>query len=271
MDKCIKNIKIKVHKMFTVNISILILLYAGTGFAAHPLISDDAATLGKGNMQLELNGTVGTDKNTANGSITKTVSKQIATAFGVGITDKIDVSGGIARPWGSGDIDGTSFDDPGSADFSLTIKWQAYEHEGLSVAIKPLFGYSYKVGASDDHTVSYGTALILSKELEPFSVHLNTDYIYFRDNLAEVRENNRNGIWSICLGTTFEMVKNLKLVTDFGIATNRDKTSSNMPVFGLIGAIYTFNKSVDLSVGFKAGLTKPEEDLAGTFGLTFKL
>lgn len=43
-----------------------------------------------------------------------------------------------------------------------------------------------------------------------------------------------------------------------------------MPAFGLVGAIYSLNKSVDLSAGLKVGLTKPEDDLTGTFGLTYK-
>lgn len=132
----------------------LLLLSAGTSFAAHPLVSDDAGTLGKGNMQVELIGEIGTDKETAGGSTTKTSGKQVATSFGVGLADKIDLTVGFARPWGSGDIDGATFKDAGSADFSLAIKWQVYENEGFSVAVKPQLGYSYAVGVSDDNTTS---------------------------------------------------------------------------------------------------------------------
>lgn len=250
--------------------TLLLTLSAGTCFAAHPLISDDAGTLGKGNMQVELNGELGTDKETSGGSTTKTTGKQAAASFGIGVTDKIDVSLGVTRPWGDGDVDGVSFTDAGSADFSLAMKWQIYEREGLAVAVKPQLGYSYAVGASADHTVSYGAALVVSKEFEPFAVHLNIGYTYNDYNMAEVRDATRSSLMSYSLAGTCEVVKDLKLVADVGAATNSDKASSDMPVFGLGGMIYSPNKSLDLSAGLKAGLTKPETDLTGLLGVTLK-
>lgn len=248
----------------------LSLLSAGTSFAAHPLISDDAGTLGKGSMQVELNGEISSDKEKSDGATTKTTGKQLATSFGVGVTDKIDLSIGFARPWESGDIDGATFSDAGSADFSLALKWQVYEHEGFSVAVKPQLGYSYSIGASDDYTVSYGTTLVLSKEFEPFALHLNAGYIYQNYNLAESKGTRRSSVWNVCLGATYEVIKNLKLVADAGAATNEDKASNDMPVFGLAGAVYSVSKAVDISAGLKVGLTKPEADLTGTIGATFK-
>lgn len=248
----------------------LLLLSAGTSFAAHPLISDDAGTLGKGNMQVELNTEIGTDKETAGGSTTKTTGKQVATSFGIGVSDKIDVTVGVTRPWGDGDIDGASFNDAGSADFSLAIKWQVYEQERLSIAVKPQLGYSYAVGAPDDHTVSYGAALVVSKECEPFAVHLNIGYTYNDYNRAEVRDASRSSSMSYSLAGTYEVIKNLKLVADIGAATNEDKASNDMQVFGLGGIMYSLSKNADLSTGLKVGLTKPEADLTGLVGVTLK-
>ena len=251
-------------------VTTLLLLSAGTSFAAHPLISDDAGTLGKGNMQVELNGDISSDKETAGGSTTKTAGKQLAATFGIGVTDKIDVTGGFTRPWGSGDVDGAIFNDTGSADFSLSMKWQVYEHEGFSVAVKPQLGYSYAVGTTDDYAVSYGAALVVSKEFEPFAVHLNAGYAYNNYNLTAVKDASRSSILNVSVAGTYEVIKNLKMVADVGAATNGDKESNIMPVFGLVGVIYSLNKNVDLSAGIKVGLTKPEDDLTGTFGATFK-
>ncbi len=249
----------------------ILLLSAGTSFAAHPLVSDDAGTLGKGTVQFELNSDISTDKETANNSTTKTSGVQIATAVGVGVTDKLDLSFGITRPWSSGDIDGTAFNSAGSVDFNFAVKWQVYEHKGFSIAIKPQLGYSSTVNVpEDDHTASYGTALIFSKEFEPLAVHLNIGYTYRDYNLASVRDANRSSIWNFSLATTYEVIKNLKLAADFGAATNRDKAVNEMPFFGLVGAIYSVNKNIDLSGGVKVGLTKPETDLTGTFGVTVK-
>lgn len=250
----------------------LLLLTAGTSFAAHPLVSDDAGTLGKGTIQVELNGDFGSDKESRERTTSKYKSSQVAATVGIGVTDKIDVTFGYTRPWGDGDVDGTPFKDVGSSDFSLSMKWQVYEHEGFSIAVKPQIGYSYAVGVPEnDYTMSYGTALIFTKEIEPFAFHLNVGYTYNDYNLAAVRDANRNSIWNFSLGTTYDVVKEkLKAVVDFGATTNEDKTVSEMPVFGLAGLIYSVNKNVDLSAGIKVGLTEPENDLTGTFGATLK-
>lgn len=250
---------------------ILTLLSAGTSFASHPLIGDDAGTLGKGTVQVELNGDVNYDKETGNTLTIKTTGAQLATTVGVGVTDKIDATFGLARPWGSGDTEGTYFNNAGSTDFSLNMKWQFYEEEGFSIALKPQLGYSYSVGITNDYSVSYCATLVLSKEVEPFAFHVNVGYTYNDHNLIEVRDAYRSNIWNFSLATTYEVIKDLKLVADFGAATNEDKTTCEMPVFGLGGLIYTVNKNLELSLGFKAGLTKPETDLTGTFGITLKL
>lgn len=249
----------------------LIMFSAGTSLAAHPLVSDDAGALGKGAVQVELNGDISTDKETSNNSTTKTSGAQMATTLGVGVTDKLDLSFGIARPWSSGNIDGTSFNNAGSIDFNFAVKWQIYEHEGFGIAVKPQLGYSSAVNVpEDDHTVSYGAALIFSREFEPFAVHLNAGYTYNDHNLTAARDASRSSIWNFSLAATCEIIKHLKLATDFGVATNEDKAVNDMPVFGLIGAMYSINRNVDLSGGVKVGLTKPETDLSGTFGVTVK-
>lgn len=258
-------------KRLIVKLCALIMFTAGTSYAAHPMITDDAGTLGKGTVQIELNGDVGSDKETNAGQATKYNSSQIATTAGIGVTDKIDVTFGYTRPWGDGDVDGASFKDNGSSDFSLSMKWQVYEHEGFSGAVKPQIGYSYALGVSEnDYTMSYGLNLILTKEFEPFAVHCNVGYTYNDYNLAVVRDASRNSIWNFSLAGTYEVIKDLKAVADFGAATDQDKTVNDMLVYGLAGFIYSVNKNVDLSAGIKVGLTKPETDLTGTFGVTLR-
>jgi len=100
----------------------VMVLSTGTCFAAHPLISDDAGVLGKGTIQGELNGDISYDKETVNGSSTKTNGAQLAATIGVGASDTLDLVFGLTRPWGSGRTDGVSFNDAGSTDFALTMK-----------------------------------------------------------------------------------------------------------------------------------------------------
>lgn len=251
---------------------VLSMATAGTSYATHPMITDDASTLGKGTVQIELNGDIGSDKNTNAGQTTNYNSSQIASTIGVGVTDKIDITLGYTRPWGSGDVNGSSFNDNGSNDFSLNMKWQFFEYEGYSFAIKPQIGYSYALGVPEnDYTISYGVNMILTKELEPFAVHCNVGYTYNDYNLTSVRDTNRNSIWNFSLAATYDVIKEkMKLVADFGSATNQDKASNTMLAYGLTGFIYSVNKNIDLSAGIKVGLTEPETDLTGTFGITMK-
>lgn len=265
-----KNAAKKVVKKAVI-VSTAIACMGTTVFAAHPLVSDDAGTLGKGNMQIELNGDISSDRETADGSTTKTFGKQLATSFGVGVTDKIDIAVGFARPWGNGNTDDIAFKDAGSADFSLTMKWQAWEHEGFSVAVKPQLGYSYAVGvAPHDHTTSYGATMILSKEIEALAFHLNAGYNRNQYDLEATRDASRSDIWSFSLATTYEVIKNLKLVADVGGATNENRADSTTQIFAVGGFIYAVNKNLDLSSGIKVGLSKPENDLTGTLGATIK-
>ncbi|HIJ80168.1 MAG TPA: transporter [Desulfuromonadales bacterium] len=252
--------------------TILFLMSADTGNATHPLISDDAGTLGKGTVQIELNGDIGTDRQTRDGSRVTYKSSQIASTAGVGLSDRLDLTFGVTRPWGSGSRDGVSFNDSGSTDFTLNMKWRLYEHEGVCVAVKPQLGYSYAVGARQpDFTISYGTTLIVSKEFEPFAFHLNAGYTFNAYNLSDTRDANRSSIWSVSLATTYDVIKErLKVATDFGAASSIDKAVRELPVFGLAGLIYSVNKNIDLSAGAKVGLTNAETDFTGTFGISYR-
>lgn len=260
----------RMHRTKLGLIATILLLSSRTTFAAHPLVSDDAGTLGKGNMQLELNGDISREKETDVGSTTHTRGKQLATAFGIGITDKLDLSAGFTRPWGNGDNDGIPFNNAGSADFSLNLKWQLYEQESLTVALKPQFDISYSVGSSDDNVTSYGGAIVFSKELEPFALHLNIGYTYNSYNLPDTRDASRNSILTSSLAGTYATSNRITLVADVGATSSEDKATDEAAVFGLLGAIYQLDKSIDLSAGIKFGLTKSEDDLSGTFGATFK-
>lgn len=245
---------------------------AAPALAAHPLVSDDAGTLGKGTSQIELNGQWSSDKETAEGTNSESKASQIVTTYGFGIAEKLDLTFGVVREWGETESNGLTENDPGSTDFSLSAKWQFYENSGFSLAIKPQLAYSYVVGGTNnDYTISYGTTLIATKEFEPFAVHLNVGYQY-NDYYSKAEwGNSRHNIWSVSLAGTYDVIKeSLKLVSDFGTATNQDKTTSELPVFALAGAIYSLNKNIDLSAGVKFGVTKPEPDFAATGGLTVK-
>jgi hypothetical protein len=251
--------------------ALLMAIFSGQAFAALPFITDDAGTLGRGTSQVELFYVGSTDKETIDGSTVKTDRNLPGATFGYGVAESLDLTLGVARSWGTVTVDGISSNDAGSADFLLNAKWQFHEEAGFRFAVKPLVGYSYHVGGtSDDHVTVYGGWLIATKEHEALAVSLNAGYLYKDYGSAAERDSSRSGIWILSALATYKVLEGLTLGLDVGASTNPDKASSGMPAYALGGAIYSPNKNVDLSLGLKFGITKPEPDLAGIAGITLR-
>ena len=249
----------------------LMSIIAGNAFGALPFITDDADAMGKGTSQVELWYARSTDKETVDGSVVKTERNQPGATFGYGVADPLDLTLGFARLWGKVTVDGAASNDNGSALFTFSAKWRIYETTGYRFAVKPLVGYSYLVGGTgDDHTVSFGGWFIATKENESLAVSLNVGYIHSDFGSASDRGASRSGVWIASALATYEVLKGLKLGCDVGASTNEDRTDSTIPAYALTGAIYTLNGSVDLSLGLKFGITKPEPDFSGIAGVTIK-
>jgi len=240
-------------------------------FAALPFITDDAGTLGKGVTQVELWYVGNTDKETVSGSSVKTEQNLPGATLGHGVAEKVDLTVGLARVWGDTTVDGVSSSDAGSAFFTLSAKWRFFENAGVSFALKPLVGYSYLVGGTgSDYATSFGGWLIVTKEHEALAVSLNAGYLFNDYGSAAERDASRSGIWQLSALATYEVLAGLKLGLDVGAFTNPDKASSEMKAYAMGGAIYSPNRNVDLSLGFKFGITKPEPDFAGIAGVTLR-
>jgi hypothetical protein len=250
---------------------LLIAMMPGNTSAALPFITDDAGTLGRGTLQVELFYARSTDKETIGGSTVRTDKNLPGATLGYGVAETLDLTLGVARSWGTVTVDGISSNDSGNADFLLNAKWQFYEKSGVLFAAKPLVGYSYHVGgASDDHVTSYGGWIIVTKEREALAVSLNGGFFHNDYGSAAERESSRSEIWSLSALATCTVLDGLTLGLDLGASTNSDKASSEIPVYALGGAIYSLNKNVDLSLGLKFGITKPEPDFSGIAGVTIK-
>jgi hypothetical protein len=249
--------------------ALLMAIFTGEAFATLPFITDDAGTLGRGTSEVELLYAGSTDKETIGGSTVKTDRNISGATFGYGVAETLDLTLGFARTWGTVAVDGISSNDSGSADYLINAKWQFFEKDGSRFAVKPLVGYSRHVGGtSDDHVTSYGGWLIVTKEQKALAVSLNGGYFYKDYGSAAERDSSRSGIWILSALATYKVLEGLTLGLDVGASTNPDKVSSEVPVYALGGAIYSLNKNVDLSMGLKFGITKPEPDFVGTAGIT---
>jgi hypothetical protein len=254
--------------MFLILPILFLPLFSDSVFAAHPLITDDTGTQGKGKFLLEVNGEVNYDKESEAGVKSKTTGGDVGTILSYGIIDSVDIILGIPYQWFKVKEDGETISrEKGLSDISLELKWRFYEWEGWSFALKP--GVTLPSGNEKKDLgtgrVTYGTFFIITKEIEPLAFHLNLEYTRNGNKLDE-----RKDIWHISLASEWELLKDLKLVANIGLERNPDKTSNRPPAFILGGLIYSIVENFDIDIGIKGGLNKPETDLTILAGIAWR-
>lgn len=244
---------------------ILCVVFFSTGqtYAAHPLITDDSGTQGKGRYQLELNGEFGKDREEG----VKTETFDIKATISYGVTENIDLV--LTLPYQKIKIkeEDAKKSSEGLSDIGLELKWRFYEKDGLSLALKP--GLTLPTG-NEDNGLGTGKAtlslfFITTYEQHPWAVHFNAGYIR-NENIIDERKD----IWHLSLAGTFEVIENLKIVGNIGVERNTDKVSRTDPAFILAGLIYSLSKDLDIDMGVKAGLNEAETDYSLLAGLTWR-
>lgn len=232
-------------------------------YAAHPLITDDTGTQGKGRYQLEINGEYGSDKE--EGIKTRTLDFKAIMSYG--LSENIDLV--LTLPYQSIRIKGEDLRETseGISDTGLEAKWRFYEKDGLSFALKP--GLTLPSGNEDKDLgtgkVTLSLFFITTYEHSPWAVHLNAGYIRNENKIEE-----RKDIWHLSLAGTFEVIEDLKVVGNVGIERNADKESRTDPAFVIAGLIYSLSKDLDIDAGVKAGLNEAEIDYSILAGLTWR-
>jgi len=246
----------------------LLPLFSTSVFAAHPLITDDTGTQGKGRFQLEVNSEVNYDKESEAGVKTKTTGGEVATMLSYGITENVDVVLGIPYRWFKVKEDGEIISkEKGLSDISLELKWRFYERDGWSFALKP--GATFPTGNEKKDLgtgrVTYSIFSITTKEIEPLAFHLNLGYMRNENKFDE-----RKDVWHISLASELKLIKDLRLVTNIGMERNPDRTSHKHPAFILGGFIYSISENLNMDIGMNGGLNKPETDLTILAGIAWR-
>ena len=240
-----------------------ILFCSPSAYAAHPLITDDAGTMGAGKAQLELNGEYNHDKE--EGVTTKTT--QGNATFTYGLNESVDLVVGLPYLHVKTSDDATSTTENGFSDTALEVKWRFYEHDDLSLALKP--GVTLPTGDEDKGLgagkATYSLFFIASKEMDPWAFHLNLGYIRNENTLDEEKN-----LWHASIASTYALTENLKAVANLGIESNPEKLVDTDPAFLLGGLIYSVSDKLDLDCGLKYGLTGAETDYTVLAGLTWK-
>jgi predicted porin len=249
-------------------IFVALLLIACPSWAAHPLITDDTGTQGKGKFQLELNGQYDWDKEDEGGVSVKAIGGQAAATLSYGIVKNVDLVLSLPYLWEKEKENGVKvYDEHGIGDATFEVKWRLFEKDGFSVALKP--GISFPTGDDDKGlgTGKLGGHLLLigSKELGAWAFHANLGYIRNENDADEQKD-----IWHASLAATWEVIKNLKLAADVGVERNTDKDANDDPAYIIGGVIYSINENFDIDLGVKGGLSKSETDISALAGITFR-
>jgi hypothetical protein len=239
------------------------LLLPAISRAAHPLITEDTGTQGKGRFQLELT----TEHGYRDEDYAAEHERQYAATLSFGVRDNLDVIFTLpyqrVSPHAGDGIETHS----GISDMGVDVKWRFLENDRLSMALKP--GITFPTGDEaaglGSGKSAYSLFLVTTIEPEPWALHLHLGYLRHR-NVADERE----GIWHTSLGGWREFGKKLKIVGDIGANTNTDKTSDNETAFLILGVIYSHNPDFDLDAGIKRGLTNAETDYTLLGGVAFR-
>lgn len=230
--------------------------------AYHPLITDDTGTQGKGNFQFEFDVEYGHDKEAGLTSEETTV----ATTLTYGLLDNLDIVVGVPYVF-IREEDGETIEENGISDISLDAKYLFYEKTNFKVALKP--GITIPTGDEEkglgSGKVTGRVFLIIEKNLEPFTVYINTGYIRNENRIDE-----RKDLWHISVAGEYMIRESLKVALDTGIETNPDKSSKTHPAFLLGGIVYSVSEDFDLSAGIKTGLNNAETDIAILGGITIR-
>lgn len=248
---------------------------AGTALAGPPLATDDAGTVDPGKVEIELNGSYGYDKHTVDVSTTKTDTIDGEMKITTGLYKDLGIS--LAIPYlinARTDVDGDISTKNGIGDMTIEIKYRITELAGINFAIKPQLVIptgNYSKGLSEGHWHAGGT-LIATKEFADgkYAMHANVGYEHHNYRTMAIRDTTHGDLWSGSIAGEAEVTKGLFAVADFGLATNPDKTSNELPIYALTGLRYEINDHLDIDTGIKFGLTRPETDVTAVYGLVLK-
>jgi hypothetical protein len=273
----------KNYLTFAASFSSIVLFCTTPAFGAHPLITDDTTTQGKGKTLIEMSYQYESDND--DGIKSETSRPQIQLIYG--ILDPLDVI--VTVPYlfvrqTQGDI---TTNNDGVGDISLALKWRFYgeKEKGLQFAIKPSITLptgNEQMGLGSGQASagipfitnfdrqSYGITFLSSFEREEWITTLSLGYQNNQYGLQSDRDTYRQDMWLAGLSGQYEIIEKVWLVGEVVVQSNPYAASSTPPAFINGGVIYELTKSIDLDVGYKYGLNKPAADYAISGAVTVR-
>lgn len=234
------------------------LFFIGLGpsaHAAHPLVTDDSSTQGRGNSQIELNADWA--------RFADQTARVAAYTYSYGVTDALDLYGNLpvslASPSGKGDL-------------SFGAKWRFSQDERTSFAFKPeLFLATGNASKGlGNGSASLSLTLIASHTVGRWGFDGNVGLTANRYREPPFENARHVIVWRVSGALAYSLNAQWTLVGDTGVARNIEKAGTAHPAFILAGAIYSPRRNVDIDIGIKAGLTAAEVHRQAGAGLTLR-
>jgi len=237
---------------------------AVTARAAHPLLTEDTGTQGKGNSQLELTYDGFRDRLAG----VKVRGAQSAGVYSYGLAEPADLQLGL--PYLRLDED-----EPGARrrltsginDLSIDVKWRFFDHGEFSLGIKP--GITLPTGDANKFLgagrVTWGALLIASYEPGAVAFHSHVGYRNFNNTIGA-----KVPLWHVSAAMTWQIVERLKLVVDLSRDSNPVPGYYKPLVYVIGGAIWSPTKNLDLDIGYRYGASRPALDQGLLAGVTLR-
>lgn len=231
--------------------------------AAHPLLTEDTGTQGKGNSQLEL--TLDAFRDRLAGVDIR--GAQAAALYSYGVADPVDFQVGLPYLRVKENEGDRRTLLSGINDLTIDVKWRFFERGGLSLGVKP--GISLPTGDEKKFLgagrVTWGALLIGSYETGQLAFHSHVGYREYR-NVVELK----TSLWHVSVAATWQVVDSVKLVADLSRDTNPVPGYSTPLDYVIAGAIWTPVKSLDLDIGYRHGASGPALDHGLLAGVTLR-
>lgn len=242
--------------------AVLVIFFPGLAFAAHPLITDDAGTQGKGKFQVEM--TFEHQRETGEGATEW--ADEFKTTITYGAFENIDLVVGIPVDKITADS-GVRSSAAGLSDISLEVKWRFFESEGLSLALKPGISIPSGDSARGLGAGELGPSMffIATKELDPFAFHVNIGYARNSNEIGE-----KEDIWHTSAAAEYKALNWLRLVANAGAEGSREQGTDTPEAFILGGFIFSVADNLDLDVGAKGIYTDSSDGYSILGGITYK-
>lgn len=245
-----------------------IALFPAVAWPAHPLITDDTGTQGRGRYELELNGQYDRDKELVDGASVKAATWQAGASLSYGLGDEADLVVGIPYQWlRTREDHAVVSKEGGLSDATVELKWRFFQKEGLSLAVKP--GLRLPTGREEKGLgagrTGYQLYLIGSLEAAPWALHANGGYLRNENGIGEEKD-----LWHASLAATHDLGRGITLVANLGLERNPDRAAGQDPAFFLGGVIYNLTDRLAFDLGVKYGLTDAETDWSLLAGVALR-